>query len=376
MMEEVQSNVGGSRHSLYPSVVCVQQQESAFNRSESIISGQSDYNSFAKSKDILEDDEDYANDESERLIPLADLKNELKLSYVSVSSSSCHSSDRSSSVATTPRRRLSLNSMDRAAADVDLTDSILVLDASGRLSELDRDANDTFVSPEMIEVEQKELLLQRGDMVMANVIMNNDSGSDSGYSDPSIDHVAANKSPVSTVESKSPLSDIDSLDIVPATPTRGQTPVSGATSNSDGSSPRPIRLNSQSLRSSPRPQSQRSSRKSSGQREVTAPEDTLEVLSVDNVNVINGLLVKETTEQPEELELQSRPGSRRSSGRSRKSVRVKEPEDMYAPARPRTEYVPPRAFATRRDTIPEEEDEDDVNGCYYFMACLDTFWIL
>jgi len=209
---------------------------------------------------------------------------------------------------------------------------------------LDRDANDTFVSPEMIEVEQKELLLQRGDIA-------------------------------ATVESKSPLSDIDSLDIVPATPTRGQTPVSGATSDS-GSSPKVIHLNSLSLRSSPRPQSQRSSRKSSGQREVTAPEDTLEVLSVDNVNVINGLLVKETTEQPEELELQSRPGSRRSSGRSRKSVRVKEPEDMYAPARPRTEYVPPRAFATRRDTIPEEEDEDDVNGCYYFMACLDTFWIL
>ena len=263
---------------------------------------------------------------------------------------------------TTPRRRISLENL-VAASEVE-TDGILVLDASGRLSELDRDANDTFVSPEMIEVEQKELLLQRAPEGMAN-----DSGSDSGYSDPSIEHRATT---AVTVESKSPLSDIDSLDIVPATPTRGQTPVSEDSS----SSPKMIHLNSQSLRSSPRPQSQRSSRKSSGslRRGEVAPEDTLEVLSVDNVNVINGLLVKEPAEEESTSEQLSRPGSRRSSGRSRRSVRVKEPEEVYAP-RPRTEYVPPRAFASRRDTIPEE-DEDDLNGCYYFMACLDTFWIL
>ena len=235
-----------------------------------------------------------------------------------------------------------------------------------------RDANDTFVSPEMIEVEEKELLLQRA----ADVIVNNDSGSDSGYSDPSIEHRPTTSAEVTAVESKSPLSDIDSLDIVPATPTRGQTP-DGSGGLSAGSSPKVIHLNSQSLRSSPRPQSsQRSSRKSSGSR-VAAPEDALEVLSVDNVNVINGLLVKEPAEEDTASE-QSRPVSRRSSGRSRRSVRVREPEDAYAPAmaRPRTEYVPPRAFATRRDTIPEEDEDDDLNGCYYFMACLDTFWIL
>ena len=138
-------------------------------------------------------------------------------------------------------------------------DGVLVLDASGRLSELDRDANDTFVSPEMIEVEEKELLLQRAD-----VIVNNDSGSDSGYSDPSIEHRPTTSAEVTAVESKSPLSDIDSLDIVPATPTRGQTPDGGSGNLSAGSSPKVIHLNSQSLRSSPRPQSsQRSSRKSS-----------------------------------------------------------------------------------------------------------------
>ena len=99
---------------------------------------------------------------------------------------------------------------------------------------------------------------------------------------------------------------------------------------------------------------------------------------MDNVNVINGLLVKEPAEDTDTASEHSRPVSRRSSGRSRRSVRVREPEDAYAPAmaRPRTEYVPPRAFATRRDTIPEEDEDDDLNGCYYFMACLDTFWIL
>ena len=35
------------------------------------------------------------------------------------------------------------------------------------------------------------------------------------------------------------------------------------------------------------------------------------------------------------------------------------------------EYVPPRAYARR------EDDEEDYNkGCYYFIACLDSFWIL
>lgn len=42
----------------------------------------------------------------------------------------------------------------------------------------------------------------------------------------------------------------------------------------------------------------------------------------------------------------------------------------------RPEYVPPRAFA-KRNNMYDDEDEDDVNkGCLYFLACLDTLWIL
>lgn len=64
------------------------------------------------------------------------------------------------------------------------------------------------------------------------------------------------------------------------------------------------------------------------------------------------------------LEQRLRPGSRRSLGRSQRSVWVKGPKEVYAPGQ-RADYILPRAFASRRDTIPEE-DED---GC----KCLDTF---
>jgi hypothetical protein len=48
--------------------------------------------------------------------------------------------------------------------------------------------------------------------------------------------------------------------------------------------------------------------------------------------------------------------------------------ESYGPAsvaRQRPEYIPPRAFAARHD-----EDEDVNKGCYYFMACLDSLWVL
>jgi len=53
-------------------------------------------------------------------------------------------------------------------------------------------------------------------------------------------------------------------------------------------------------------------------------------------------------------------------------------DDFYygkpeAEATRRTEYVPPRAFAAH----PDFQDESLANkGCYYFLSCLDAFWIL
>lgn len=37
--------------------------------------------------------------------------------------------------------------------------------------------------------------------------------------------------------------------------------------------------------------------------------------------------------------------------------------------------VPPRAYAGHPD-YDDDGDEDFNKGCYYFIACLDAFWIL
>jgi hypothetical protein len=48
------------------------------------------------------------------------------------------------------------------------------------------------------------------------------------------------------------------------------------------------------------------------------------------------------------------------------------PGGVYA-SRPRPEYVPPRAFSG----LHADDEDDAVNkGCYYFVACLDSLWVL
>jgi hypothetical protein len=47
------------------------------------------------------------------------------------------------------------------------------------------------------------------------------------------------------------------------------------------------------------------------------------------------------------------------------------PESYGPVSRDRPEYIPPRAMAYSNN------DEDPVNkGCFYFMACLDSLWVL
>ena len=48
------------------------------------------------------------------------------------------------------------------------------------------------------------------------------------------------------------------------------------------------------------------------------------------------------------------------------SVKVK-------PVDARPEYIPPRAFAGLED---DDEDEEINKGCYYFLSCLDSLWVL
>ena len=87
-MEEVRSNVGSSTHSLYPAVVCVAN-EAMQQSSVSIVSNQSDYYTIATP--ITSNNSPASTDEEsgtakERMIPLANLDKELKLSALSISS--------------------------------------------------------------------------------------------------------------------------------------------------------------------------------------------------------------------------------------------------------------------------------------------------
>ena len=110
------------------------------------------------------------------------------------------------------------------------------------------------------------------------------------------------------------------------------------------------------LTPSPLPLS-RGGSKSSKKSQMSRPEeDELTVLSAEEVVEVDG------------VPIQRRPKSPKAQV---KELQIKEAE-VYG--RPRPEYVPPRAFARR----PNKEDDDEgINkGCYYFMSCLDAFWIL
>ena len=96
--------------------------------------------------------------------------------------------------------------------------------------------------------------------------------------------------------------------------------------------------------------------KSSKKSQISNPEEEeLRVLSAEEVVEVDGVPLprpKSPKSQVEELQINA--------------------AEVYG--RPRAEYVPPRAFARRPN---EEEDDDGLNkGCYYFMSCLDAFWIL
>jgi hypothetical protein len=96
--------------------------------------------------------------------------------------------------------------------------------------------------------------------------------------------------------------------------------------------------------------------KSSRASNVSRPaEDELTVLSAEEiVEVDSAPMLRSSSSKPQLQELQI--------------------ADVEVYGRPRAEYVPPRAFAR----APNEVDDDEgINkGCYYFMSCLDAFWIL
>jgi hypothetical protein len=84
-------------------------------------------------------------------------------------------------------------------------------------------------------------------------------------------------------------------------------------------------------------------------------EDELTVLSAEEI-----------------VEVDSAPMLRSSS--SKLQLQELQMADVEVYGRPRAEYVPPRAFARRPNEV--DDDEGINKGCYYFMSCLDAFWIL
>lgn len=178
--------------------------------------------------------------------------------------------------------------------------------------------------------------------------LHNDSGSDSGFGDPAGSDKGG--SSATRTPTNSPISSSN---------TGGKTsPVSeGCCSLSDFSpllfkettsptSPSPVNV----LVSAPATRSSSLKRSTLKRVEIVDDLDALRVVSSEEV--VDGKILP----------------------RSRSPAPLKV-SDSYVPAsaiRERPEYIPPRAFATRN-----LDDEDAVNkGCYYFMACLDSFWVL
>ncbi|TRY78656.1 hypothetical protein TCAL_16714 [Tigriopus californicus] len=353
LMEEVHS-MAGSTHSLYPT--CVE-----IKRSPSVISGHSDVALSSNPHLVIFENEEM---EHKPLIPLADLKDELQLSALSI-----HSNSKAMAGGPLSDKQRSYNSsthcsLDNIFSSCSVSPSLRSASSSGRASciELSRetehllragdddddddgDDDDTDFPAFSVERDRNisELTCMNAELNLnENVIKAfSDSGSDSGYSDPRPDSATMQaKSPTlylggkqsPALDRQSPLSDIDSLDIVPSLPlaTPSPEPV-----QSKSSSPTPSSGSRRSWRS-------RDSRGSGSSIRLPKGEEKVTVLSEETV--VEGRLMAPKNE-------------------------------VYAKARPanvREEFVPTRAMAHQY-----QDQDDTVNkGCYYLVACLDSFWVL
>ncbi len=175
----------------------------------------------------------------------------------------------------------------------------------------------------------------------------NDSGSDSGICDPagsdkggsSATRTPTNSptnSPTSLPNSggkNSPISE-DSGSYCDFTPLFSKEPASAS------AAPSPVNI----LTSAPATRSS-SLRRSSAKR--IDPDEANELRVVSTEDVVDGQILPS-------------------------SSKTKLKPESYGPvSRDRPEYIPPRALAYSNN------DEDPVNkGCFYFMACLDSLWVL
>ncbi len=457
-MEEVKSNasasVAGSTHSLYPTVAVHQE---VLNRSESAMSGQSDFK-HVTAEVIVEERVakvekqvfQQASYSPEALPPpIVDMDEELQLSALSIdkketaetkveevrrrfgtssksrgrsSSGSVGGRSSSSSVSTnhldlscgmidtsspTPgayqARSSSFHSLYRLSASCgschsgncsansqggglnnsrseSRLDHLLVLGADGKLTS----SADAVNSAEDNEADRNVTELTFANSPFKDVADEDEDeedhsaaastgGSDSGFSDPSPEASARDKTPslpeedqaepaaaAASVRRKSPLSDIDSIDIVPSLPQPSPDHQQQQQQQQQRSSPPSPSSSASSTRSNTGPRRRRSNRSTGSSVKI---EDAVTILESETVKLIPSSTAPATVE-----EYHSRHRSARPATPERYSYARATPQTR---ARERTAYVPPRALAPL-----EEEDEEINKGCYYFMACLDSFWIL
>ena len=397
----------GSRHSLYP--MC------EIKRSPSLISGQSDID-MLQGKFLLGEKQ-----KQENVIPLADLDKELCISSYSLKDSAVgDGTERSDGIKSTSMlsSASSYNSLSKhkyqsfhsSAEDVLAAYAICSTPESAKnytFTENDRNVSElTYVNTEFIDpIAYKELCL------------NDSEGSDSGISsgqspknsarDPSlsstptmntaneedlkgdqeevISRTLSDNSLCAKENEAAPLLAVASVyqeqnmsgsnlsvkveeakvekQSKPDTPNNISTTSINATGSMEKLSSRQASKNSldnDDVKSvkflTPSPPLSRGGSKSSRASNVSrAEEDELMVLSAEEI-----------------VEVDSAPLTRSKSPKA--ELHELQMQELEAYGDPSREYIPPRAFARRPN---ETEDEEGINkGCYYFMSCLDAFWIL
>jgi len=412
-MEEVKSrpaSMAGSTHSLYPT--CVE-----IKRSESIVSGQSDFNngpaihaqpqlvkSTPNNKSTPVIFEDYGEVVEVNGAPLAEDELAKGISALSLGSSGLKSpakedcssqrSSRSSSGGSLTRllkrsaSASALNSDD--SLDAAVNRALYAAPSTGSFAldtalndscdHGDRDRNVTEQSFANGGLDPEEALpflssspdspdgVRKGDLDDDGA-RSQGSGSDSGFSDPSQEtpvvvpsHLVTSSVFNGNDDRSSPVSDVSSIGIAPSLPAQASPEheaLLGQASPPSSSSPRPRR---------DRPSSKRSTGSSV---RLSPKEEAVTVLCSEEV-----VQTSVAAPPPSTIAKAATSPRRASSNRAKpRPASYVEPETYYrAATKPRDSYVPPRAFA--RPPGDDEEEGAASKGCYYLMSCLDAFWIL
>ena len=396
----------GSRHSLYP--MC------EIKRSPSLMSGQSDV-------DMLQGKMSSLGQKREHVIPLADLDQELCISSFSLRDVGGELADKSDGVKTSMLSSVSSNtslskqkrrSLHSSAEDV-LADYVTCSTPDSEknytFTEKDRNVSElTYVNTSYLDpVAYKELCL------------NDSEGSDSGISsDPSPKNSARDTSSTSS-PTMNTSNDIkgDSIKDEEGTISR---PVSehSLCTNEEGDKNMLLTIASTiveeiSLQAVTQPKIENDNLQKESQPNMSKSSSNNNVNAIDSPKTMskptsqNSLLsdkeeaTKFLTPSPslsrgdskssrasklsrqeedellvlsaeEIVEVDSAPLPRSKSPKPK--VKELSFEDLEVYGRSRPEYVPPRAFARRPNEV--DDDEGINKGCYYFMSCLDAFWIL